>query len=187
MKLENLAGQKFDLLTVLSRVADKNGAVRWLCQCKCGKTKEVYACSLKSRSTKTCGSTECRRIVYPRRNPAKTHVLYNYKSNAKDRKIAWELSDETFYRLTQQNCRYCGTPPMTERRADGWVYVYNGVDRVVNELGYTEENAVSCCQVCNYAKRTLSEYQFLNWVTKVYHHSAKSIEGKRAIAKSFSA
>lgn len=55
MKAKDLTGQKFGMLTVIKRIENKNGKVCWLCQCDCGKTKEVKAINLTSKHTQSCG------------------------------------------------------------------------------------------------------------------------------------
>ncbi len=52
----DLAGKKFGRLTVL-RETDRAacGRIRWLCLCECGKESEVFAESLTSGNTRSCG------------------------------------------------------------------------------------------------------------------------------------
>ena len=52
----NLIGERFGRLTVIKKCDYKinKGAV-WLCQCDCGKTKEVSGKSLRSGTCKSCG------------------------------------------------------------------------------------------------------------------------------------
>jgi len=53
------------------------------------------------------------------------------------------------------------------------VFVFNGIDRIVTTKGYTPSNSVSCCKVCNFAKRKMTEAEFLVWVERVYNHRIK--------------
>jgi len=53
-------------------------------------------------------------------------------------------------------------------------YVWNGVDRVDNNIGYTLENCVPCNGVVNKAKLTMSKEQFIGMckaVTKTQENS----------------
>ena len=52
---ENLTGKVFGKLTVLYRTANRNGRTCWMCQCSCGRQKEVTAHDLKSGKVKSCG------------------------------------------------------------------------------------------------------------------------------------
>ena len=54
-KTIDLTGQKFGRLTVIKKV-NQIGKTKWLCQCECGNTKEVYAYNLIGCScTQSCG------------------------------------------------------------------------------------------------------------------------------------
>ena len=55
-KSKNLIGQQFNYLTVLKKTDKrKNGAVVWLCQCKCGNLKEVTTGDLNAGRVTSCG------------------------------------------------------------------------------------------------------------------------------------
>jgi hypothetical protein len=66
MRRLDLAGKVFDRLTVISCLgADKHGAVKWLCQCKCGGTSRITGSLLVRGVTRSCGCLQreaCRRI-----------------------------------------------------------------------------------------------------------------------------
>ena len=53
--IKNLAGQKFNSLTVLkdSGQRDNQGSVLWLCKCKCGRLTKISTNNIKKQ--KTCG------------------------------------------------------------------------------------------------------------------------------------
>jgi hypothetical protein len=46
-------------------------------------------------------------------------------------------------------------------------YVYNGIDRKNNSLGYVSNNCVPCCSECNLMKRKMSVNQFLEHMRKI--------------------
>lgn len=52
---EDLTGQVFGKLTVLSKAENVNGRTSWNCQCSCGKKKIVSSRNLKSGKTRSCG------------------------------------------------------------------------------------------------------------------------------------
>ncbi len=75
--------------------------------------------------------------------------------------------------LISGDCYFCGQPPSALTgyyKAERTKVLVSGVDRLNNEEGYTEENTVSCCKTCNYAKRVMSESEFKSWIDRVYHH-----------------
>jgi hypothetical protein len=98
-------------------------------------------------------------------------VKRGYMKAAKDRGLRFELTDEQFKTLTTSNCHYCKRGPLTVAGTGQGRFVYNGVDRVVNSIGYILENCVPCCFQCNRAKGTLSMTEFLSWVAAVYDAS----------------
>lgn len=53
---KDLTGKQFNYLTVLKKTEKrKNGAVIWLCQCKCGKFKEATSGDLNAKRVTSCG------------------------------------------------------------------------------------------------------------------------------------
>ena len=53
---KNLIGKQFNYLTVLEKTNKrKNGAVIWLCQCKCGNLKEATSGDLNAGRVTSCG------------------------------------------------------------------------------------------------------------------------------------
>lgn len=100
--------------------------------------------------------------------------LYNsYKFKAKERGLSFELTKETFKNYTKLNCFYCnGTPSNSYKQVagSGGIYIYNGIDRIDNKLGYTENNAVSCCGTCNHAKAQLTYDEFIRMVIKIHNN-----------------
>lgn len=51
----NLIGQRFGRWVVLERAENKSGRTCWLCQCDCGKIKEVFGCHINSGKSQSCG------------------------------------------------------------------------------------------------------------------------------------
>ena len=74
--------------------------------------------------------------------------------------------------MFQKNCHYCGVEPNQFPKGN-WaksyngLFIYNGIDRKDNKIGYLLENCVSCCTICNRAKHSLSEEDFENWITRI--------------------
>lgn len=56
MRLQDLTGQRFGKLTVISRAENsKDNHVMWNCVCDCGNTKPIRANALKTGNTTSCG------------------------------------------------------------------------------------------------------------------------------------
>lgn len=60
MKLKDLTGQRFGMLTVKSYV----GGSKWLCVCDCGNAKAVNGYKLKSGNTVSCGCKKAQNILF---------------------------------------------------------------------------------------------------------------------------
>jgi hypothetical protein len=67
---------------------------------------------------------------------------------------------EEFKYIVLQPCKYCGGFNQSK-----------GIDRIKNSDGYTKENSVSCCKMCNYMKKNYSLKEFLSQIEKIYKHS----------------
>ena len=84
---------------------------------------------------------------------------YNTKASASKRGYAFDLSLSEVSTLSQQYCTYCGKEP-SQLLSNFPNFKYNGIDRVDNTLGYTEDNCVTCCKICNSMKNTLTFDEF---------------------------
>jgi len=154
----------------------------WLCKCDCGKEKIIRGNDLKTGRTKSCGclKMEIARSGNARRiSPGFATMrmrIAEYKKSAKRRKLKWDLTEKQFRELTQKDCYYCGAKPNNiaqNKRLNG-AYIYNGLDRVDNTKGYTIENIVPCCKICNTAKRDLSLKEYQDWIVRSYNKMKKT-------------
>jgi len=171
-KIRDLVGNKYGRLLVERFMGTGTGGALWECSCDCGNTSVVRRGDLLSGKTRSCGclALETRRIEHGL--SAFNKVLNSYKQHARRRGYSWGLSKEEFKSLTQQPCKYCGQPPSNycgeKAQCKNGGYTYTGIDRVDNTKGYFLSNVVPCCGVCNRAKDTQTEEDFLSWVSKVY-------------------
>lgn len=151
-----------------------NGDSRWECLCDCGRIVEVSLRHLRSGSTKSCGclkQTATPPNMLPNGEAAFNWLYRSYINSARSRDLAFSLDKAEFRVLTTGDCFYCGTPPAQEahsrsQRFNGG-YVYNGIDRVDNTLGYSKGNCVSCCTRCNIAKHTHTRDEFFEHIRNV--------------------
>ena len=169
-------GERRNYLVYLERVGAKNGFVQIRCKCDCGNILVVCKANFLSGATKSCGcyrqkimaETAKSRRLPPGISTFKL-VLYMYKKAAAERGHCFSLSESRFYALTQMPCSYCGCPPATLRtvKSKHGTFLYNGVDRIDNTIGYLESNVVPCCKLCQYAKRHLRVEVFLEWAKRL--------------------
>ena len=179
-------GQKFGRLIVvgfshyqLKTGKQKGRKLIWNCLCDCGSAKKVENSNLIAGSVQSCGCVAKERLKKLHEGNIKDdiafeYVLREYIRSAKDRGYEFSLTHKQFRSLTQQNCFYCGVEPKQIKNKNGSHifkrsnYIYNGVDRKDNNRGYTLENCVPCCRICNIAKAEMSIDVFLLWINRVY-------------------
>lgn len=172
----DIAGQRFGRLLVVERAPNQRGPVHWLCRCDCGNETVVASVNIRTGNTRSCG---CLHAESARKNGRTTMLtngeaafralLGHYKRNARNRGIEFKLSREEFKALTQQDCYYCGSMPQSIMRGATYSgdYVYNGVDRIDNALGYIPDNCVPCCKFCNLAKAGGMHEEFTAYLDRV--------------------
>ncbi len=76
--------------------------------------------------------------------------LTDYKIRAKEKNLEWDITDEEARKYFNSKCYYCNM--LTN---------YNGIDRLDSTKGYTKNNIVSCCKICNYMKGIKSVEDFI--------------------------
>ena len=54
-KIKDLTNQRFGNLIAIKRTKSSSHGYYWLCQCDCGKQKEILGTNLTSQNTKSCG------------------------------------------------------------------------------------------------------------------------------------
>ena len=185
-----LTGKQFGKLVAIRPIpkTSKNGTgAKWECLCNCGNIKLVYSSHLTGGHTKSCGcsSNEFRILkrLLPPGESGLNKLFYDYKQKAKVRKLEFSLSKEEFKNIVLQNCYYCNTPPLQEafgsydnknrKNRELSKFLYNGIDRLDNNEGYTVNNSVACCRDHNWMKKDLSFSQFLNSIESIYNHRIK--------------
>lgn len=184
--LKDMTGERVGNVTILYRGKnrirkDGSHSIMWVGKCDCGDVKEYWAADLikhKKRIDKIGGVYSCGcKKRKGKGESSMLEVFANYKRNAKLRRYEFSIDLDYFKKITQENCHYCNTCPSNtfNRGYSTGGFTYNGIDRVNNELGYTKDNIVPCCKICNIAKRNMSKNEFLAWVNAIYTHSIKTV------------
>lgn len=167
IRFEKRIGEKHGKLTILfvdGFTEDKNGNRYRIgtCECECGNRIVVRLADVVSGNTKSCG---CSRRKH--KNKAIGRLYSAYSSNAKTRGLEFDLSHKQFYKLINSKCHYCGIEPSNKITYQGENHFCNGIDRVDNSKGYSIDNVVPCCSICNQAKHTLSYDEFISWIERL--------------------
>lgn len=200
-KGKNIEGQVFGMLTAISVAGSRDygqnapyhGSKKrlWMCKCECGNTTEVMTGSLLKTNggTRSCGCISSEVAVEnskkSRHKIMKPEAAFNlisgiYKRNAAKRNLCWELSAEEALSLFKGDCHFCGLQPSNLHKPRGYAQKYSGIDRLDNAKGYTAENTVSCCSICNHAKHTLGEAEFKAWILRAANHLQRAIDEMEA-------
>ena len=175
----NLRGQKFGYWKVLDYDPEKSKKGNfWRCKCECGTEKYVWMYDLKSGNSTSCG---CKNKLPSGENCCRW-MFNNYKKQALSRGHIFELTLDQFKVITKQDCFYCGSKPnnvcdRSSSNANG-VYIYNGIDRVDNNKGYSVDNVVPCCKKCNSMKSKMDKKGFYDQIMKIHAKIPKNSVGK---------
>ena len=139
------------------------------CRCSCGNTKQVKVSEIASGRAKSCGclSREALDNGVSKYEAGFRATLRVYKYSAKQRGLMYELSEKCLFTFVKSNCHYCGKPPNKPHRKCE-TFLYNGLDRVDNSVGYIESNVVPCCYICNKMKGDLSTEVFLEHLNNIF-------------------
>lgn len=112
-----------------------------------------------------------------RRQRIMRKILKDYLYACRKKKRSFELEEDLFFDLITKNCYYCGAKPMSRRKIgveDQAHFWYNGIDRKDSKVGYTPENCVTCCKICNVAKNNMQILEFTSWVKRLHARLVKS-------------
>lgn len=176
MKAKDYTGQKYGMVTFTRPKLECNTERRFIWEgiCDCGNYVERVPVKLADSVRKgwlpNCGCHPINKL-----SPGAwgmNATLLGYKNSAKKKGNEWNLTDEEATTLFAGECAYCGTPPSNTRRSKGahGIFIYNGIDRVNNDEGYTLSNSVSCCGRCNKIKLDKSLGELKIHIKKMHEH-----------------
>lgn len=111
-------------------------------RCPSCKTVKPFSEYSKCARTKNGITVYCKPCTALLNRSPKTR-LAQAKVNAKYRKLEWSISVEDYMSLLENPCVYCSGPlPPTGA----------GLDRINDDIGYTKDNCVPACAICNFMK-----------------------------------
>lgn len=173
MTLKDETGKRYGKRKVIRRSGSIGRNAAWLCRCDCGTEQRVSGANLRRGNSQSCGCSWKLALG----EAAFNQKLANMMKGATRRGYEWNLTREQIATLTKQNCYYCGVEPQQEAKHPHCTtgYIYNGIDRIDNNKGYTIDNVVPCCDTCNYAKRTTPYKEFLAWIDRVYQYQHENL------------
>lgn len=186
---KNLLGKQFGrLFTVEILGVSNKRKIIYRCECSCGSFVNVNGNALTQKVTTSCGCITKERLSSKEHGRLKitvsiedrfiNGVLATYKYNAKRRNLPFNLTKEQFHSFIIKNCFYCDSSASNKWTCadrDHESFMYNGVDRIKNDLGYEINNCVTCCSLCNSMKLSLKKDEFLEQIRKINDFQAKKI------------
>ena len=176
----DLTGQRFTRLVALEQAGfNHRNEILWKCKCDCGGLTTVVGGYLLSTNTKSCGCYHKIRTRSLFKKPLEFtgagKVLSSYRKRARESGRVFELDRDYFTDLIQHNCYYCGAVPGNRWKVHETEFIYQGVDRIDNAEGYTLDNCVPCCMICNKMKKAMSSKEFLDHIGRI-HENCNVIE-----------
>jgi len=175
--LKYYPGYKQDHITLVEiTYKDKKYGNRWKYICVCGKQGLTWTFHLSKNKPKSCGckNHDKKRLKSFRvqKGPgyASLSQAYGfYKHSAKKKQRTFEITLDLFMEVVKRNCYYCGVEPNNHFKTeyDSEATVMHGIDRVDSSKGYELSNIVTCCKICNIAKRDLTVDKFKDWVIRI--------------------
>lgn len=195
----NLLGQKFNHWTVLEFVrVDEHGKALWLCECDCEKKthKEVATTYLIHGLSKSCGCLQKELVKnlglsqYKGTNDICGRYFSAIKSNAKRRKLKFDITKEYIQTLLEQQNYKCALSGLeihgsrNESRKDHSTYIEQtaSLDRIDSSKGYIEGNVQWVHKDINDMKMDRLDKYFIELCHKVSDYQRnKEIETNQAI------
>lgn len=121
-KIHNLIHKKFGALTVIARLTNKNGKIRWLCKCDCGNYCDKLGNSLTTHHTTSCGCKINRRGITK---------MYHQEY------IVWNNIKQWCYNSKNPKYQYYGKKGI--KMSDVWK---NSFQRFLNDVGKKPEHTI---------------------------------------------
>jgi hypothetical protein len=185
---EDLSGQTFNRWNVIKLdKRDINHDSKWICKCECGKIKSVYAGSLKSGQTKSCGcwnKESSRKRGQDRAYNSNVHgnLINQIIWGADRRNIERPESRQKLRELIEsqyikQNgkCSLTGEDLYFDNKNDIGNIVYGSgnlsVDRIDSSKGYIEGNIQLVKKWVNISKNSMSQQEFIESCRKVVDYA----------------
>lgn len=168
-QITNIINKDFGDWKVLKNISNK----KCLCECKCGKIKEVFRSSLISGD-----STKCRECLYKKTyyGDISKHFFGHIKRGARDRNIEFNITIEYVWKLYIEQNRKCSLTNLDiyfpqKNKADFTA----SLDRINSNIGYVEGNVQWLHKDLNLMKQKFSQEKFIEYCKLVAktHNDAK--------------
>ncbi len=156
--------------------------------------KVVVGSNLSSNKSKSCGCLKSEFLAQAGnqygllldRYDAIMRVQYSHLKRRDSKLKLKEKRDillyDEFLEKSGEPCFYCGLKyskeiedrlceTKTKKKMSNTIVRISGIDRVDPKKNYLNSNTVSCCKYCNFAKNSMTQKEFYEWIERVYHHN----------------
>jgi len=170
-KIQNLIGQRFGKLLVLTRIGQTA-----TCICDCGNTLEKCVYDLKRSGTRMCH--ECKNKIISEKNwkgyeEISGDVWWRLVSSAKKRNLEFNISMQDIWELYLKQNRKCALSGVDIQfaRARHKSEITASLDRIDSSKGYTIDNIQWIHKDLNRMKLDTSVELFVKWCKLVTLHN----------------
>lgn len=140
------------------------------CKSKIRENPEKIKRINKLQRERRKNSPEQYKQYYKNRRINVKDLFNSYKLTAKNKNIEFNITLDLFMKLILDDCDYCGEECIGDTENG-----LNGIDRVDNNIGYIEENVVSCCSICNMMKCNTNIDDFIKRVEHIAWYQFKEL------------
>jgi hypothetical protein len=168
-KRQNLTGNIYGRLTVVSFYEKRKGQQYWKCKCNCGNETIVGHTHLTLQRVRSCG---CSHFYLKNKHPHWTGIgdmpgtyMGSLRQSAKKRKLEFNLTKEQLWKLFLNQNRKCILSGVElsfnsqHNKNDGTA----SLDRIDSSKGYTIDNVQWVHKIVNIMKHDVEEKEFFNW------------------------
>lgn len=175
-----IPGNKYGYLTIIKFITSKN---MWECVCVCSKIVYRQGSALLKYKNPNCGCKKGSYALLPDQLAHKRAIISDYKRHAKDRNLPFYLTEDEAIQFILKDCYYCGSPPSNYKtvkpsrklrnkyNCNITSMYYNGIDRIDSSKGYSLDNCVPCCYICNRSKSDSTFEEWKLWISALYQRT----------------
>lgn len=146
-KGKNEVENRYGKLLVIKRVGSSNRGVKWLCQCICGNTTEVFGADLRSGNTSSCG---CSYTIDETGNKYGKYIVIEKSPVAKGA-AHWiclcecgkkkAVRGDALRKGEATSCGQCNRPSLVEKSGFSFHYLYDTWSNMVSRCYNTNSPA----------------------------------------------
>lgn len=168
MKKIEMIGKKFGKLTVIEELQkNKNGHIKFLCECECGNKKEVFGTHLRENKIVSCG---CKNKV----KGVNGDIWYQITSRkvnkrSKRSKLDFNITKDYLNNLfeeQEEKCKLSGLPITLPKKWNDKNYTAS-LDRIDSSIGYIMGNVQWVHKHVNVMKNIYPQEMFIYICKKI--------------------